>query len=287
MEKHWGPRRVSQRTSQRVSQRTSQLTSQLTSQWEPHQHLRGLSHWTTHWRASLLAPAAVCVALAGPASAAPAATASAAGTAAAATTTAPAASRTPATAAPAVLVLGDSLSAEYGIARGSGWVSLLQQRLRAERLDYSVVNASISGETTVGGKTRLPDLLARHKPAVVIVELGSNDALRGLSLQNTEANLRNLVTTAQKAGASVVLVGMRIPPNYGPDYTERFFALFAKVAREYRTALVPFFLDKVITHPDWFQDDRIHPTAAAQATLLDNVWPQLKPLLKAGKRGGD
>lgn len=207
--------------------------------------------------------------------------------AATANTAPPPAARTPATAAPTVLVLGDSLSAEYGIARGSGWVSLLQQRLHAERLDYSVVNASISGETTVGGKTRLPDLLARHKPAVVIVELGSNDALRGLALQNTEANLRNLVTTAQKAGASVVLVGMRIPPNYGPDYTERFFALFAKVAREYRTALVPFFLDKVITHPDWFQDDRIHPTAAAQATLLDNVWPQLKPLLKSGKRGGN
>lgn len=196
---------------------------------------------------------------------------------------APAQAAAPVAAAPAVLVLGDSLSAEYGIARGTGWVNLLQDRLRAERFDYSVVNASISGETTVGGKTRLPDLLARHKPAVVVVELGANDALRGLSLQSTESNLRTIITSAQKAGARVVLVGMRIPPNYGQDYTERFFALFAKVADETRTALVPFFLDKVVTRPDWFQEDRIHPTSAAQATLLDNVWPQLKPLLKIRK----
>lgn len=183
-------------------------------------------------------------------------------------------------AAPAVLILGDSLSAEYGIARGTGWVSLLQQRLQAERFDYSVVNASISGETTVGGKTRLPDLLARHQPAVVVVELGANDALRGLPLQSTEANLRTIVTGAQKAGASVLLVGMRIPPNYGADYTERFFALYPKIAGDTRVPLVPFLLDKVIARPDWFQADRIHPTAAAQQTLLDTVWPQLKPLLK-------
>lgn len=193
----------------------------------------------------------------------------------------PTAAKPAATAAPAVLVLGDSLSAEYGIARGTGWVSLLQDRLHKERLDYSVVNASISGETTSGGKTRLPDLLARHKPAVVVVELGANDALRGLSLQSTETNLRGMLTAARQAGAGVVLVGMRIPPNYGPDYTERFFALYSKLASEYRVSLVPFFLDKVITRPEWFQDDRIHPTSAAQATLLDNVWPQLQPLLKA------
>ncbi len=185
---------------------------------------------------------------------------------------------------PAVLVLGDSLSAEYGIARGTGWVSLLQERLRRERFDYSVVNASISGETTVGGKTRLPDLLKLHKPAVVVVELGANDALRGLSLQSTETNLRGIVGDAQKAGAQVVLVGMRIPPNYGADYTERFFGLFQKLAREYRTQLVPFFLDNVVTRPEWFQDDRIHPTSAAQPTLLDNVWPALKPLLKGSSR---
>ncbi|MGO4326139.1 arylesterase [Cupriavidus sp. 2TAF22] len=185
-----------------------------------------------------------------------------------------------ATQAPAILVLGDSLSAEYGIARDAGWVKLLETRLRTERLDYSVVNASISGETTVGGKTRLPDLLARHHPAVVIVELGANDALRGLPLQTTEANLRSIVSGAQQAKASVLLVGMRIPPNYGPDYTERFFALYPRLASEYKTRLVPFLLEHVVSKPDWFQQDRIHPTAQAQGTLLDTVWPQLRPLLK-------
>ncbi|NOV23942.1 arylesterase [Cupriavidus necator] len=185
-------------------------------------------------------------------------------------------------AAPALLVLGDSLSAEYGIARGAGWVTLLQDRLRQERFDYSVVNASISGETTIGGKTRLPDLLSRHRPAIVVIELGANDALRGLPLQTTEANLRNLVTTAQKAGASVLLIGMRIPPNYGQDYTEKFVSLYPRLAGEYKVRLVPFFLDQVIARQDWFQPDRIHPTAAAQPALLDTVWPQLKPLLKRG-----
>ncbi|WP_116387616.1 arylesterase [Cupriavidus taiwanensis] len=184
--------------------------------------------------------------------------------------------------APALLVLGDSLSAEYGIARGAGWVTLLQDRLRQERFDYSVVNASISGETTIGGKTRLPDLLSRHRPAIVVIELGANDALRGLPLHTTEANLRNLVTTAQKAGASVLLIGMRIPPNYGQDYTEKFVSLYPRLAREYKVRLVPFFLDQVIARQDWFQPDRIHPTAAAQPALLDTVWPQLKPLLKRG-----
>lgn len=186
-------------------------------------------------------------------------------------------------AAPALLVLGDSLSAEYGIARGTGWVSLLQQRLRTERFDYSVVNASISGETTIGGKTRLPDLLARHKPAVVVVELGANDALRGLPLQTTETNLRTIVTGAQQAGARVLLLGMRIPPNYGPDYAQRFFSLYPKLAQETRVPLVPFFLDRVVARQDWFQSDRIHPTADAQLALLDTVWPELKPLLKAAR----
>lgn len=189
--------------------------------------------------------------------------------------------------APTILVLGDSLSAEYGIARGAGWVKLLEDRLRAERFDYSVVNASISGETTVGGKTRLPDLLSRHRPAVVVVELGANDALRGLPLQSTEANLRQIVTSAKAAKASVLLIGMRIPPNYGPDYTERFFALYPKLAREYQLPLVPFLLDKVVTRPEWFQDDRIHPSAQAQPTLLDTVWPQLEPLLKRQRRSAE
>ncbi|MHA7680153.1 arylesterase [Cupriavidus sp. PET2-C1] len=184
-------------------------------------------------------------------------------------------------ATPAILVLGDSLSAEYGLARNTGWVKLMEARLREERFDYSVVNASVSGETTVGGKTRLPDLLARHHPAVVIVELGANDALRGLPLQTTEANLRSIVTSAQQAKASVLLVGMRIPPNYGLDYTERFFSIYPKLAGEYKLRLVPFLLEQVIAKPEWFQADRLHPTAQAQGTLLDTVWPQLKPLLKA------
>jgi len=190
-----------------------------------------------------------------------------------------------AAATPSLLVLGDSLSAEYGIARGTGWVKLLEARLRTERLDYNVVNASVSGETTVGGKTRLPALLARERPAVVVVELGANDALRGLPLQSTEANLRAIVTSAQQAGARVLLVGMRIPPNYGPDYAERFHAVYPKLATECRVALVPFLLEKVIDRPDWFQPDRLHPTAAAQAALLDTVWPQLAPLLQQGARG--
>ncbi|SPC12083.1 multifunctional acyl-CoA thioesterase I and protease I and lysophospholipase L1 [Cupriavidus oxalaticus] len=183
-------------------------------------------------------------------------------------------------AAPALLVLGDSLSAEYGITRGTGWVTLLQDRLKQERFDYNVVNASISGETTIGGKTRLPDLLSRHKPAIVVVELGANDALRGLPLQTTESNLRQIVSSAQKAGAGVLLVGMRIPPNYGQDYTEKFFSLYPKLASEYKVRLVPFFLDRVMARQDWFQPDRIHPTAEAQPALLETVWPQLKPMLK-------
>ncbi|WP_371748164.1 arylesterase [Cupriavidus sp. AcVe19-6a] len=183
-------------------------------------------------------------------------------------------------AAPALLVLGDSLSAEYGITRGTGWVTLLQDRLRQERFDYNVVNASISGETTIGGKTRLPDLLSRHKPAIVVVELGANDALRGLPLQTTESNLRQIVSSAQKAGAGVLLVGMRIPPNYGQDYTEKFFSLYPKLASEFKVRLVPFFLDKVMARQDWFQPDRIHPTAEAQPALLETVWPQLRPMLR-------
>jgi acyl-CoA thioesterase-1 len=193
---------------------------------------------------------------------------------------APALRAQPAAQPPSILVLGDSLSAEYGLTRGTGWVKLLEDRLKAQKFDYSVVNASISGETSSGGKSRLPALLARHKPAIVIVELGSNDALRGLSLQATEANLRSLVTLSQQNKAQVVLVGMRIPPNYGQDYTERFFGLFPKLAQEYKARLVPFLLEGVVAKPEWFQADRIHPAAQAQPTLLDTVWPQLRPLLK-------
>jgi len=184
---------------------------------------------------------------------------------------------------PALLVLGDSLSAEYGLPRGTGWVALLEARLREHKFDYRVVNASISGDTTSGGVSRLPALLARHRPGVVVIELGSNDALRGLSLQMTEQNLNKMVQASRQAGARVLLVGMQIPPNYGRDYTQRFQQLFAKVAKEQQAALLPFLLDGVAQHIELFQPDRLHPTAQAQPRLLDNVWPRLEPLLGTGK----
>jgi len=190
----------------------------------------------------------------------------------------------PALAAPAtVLVVGDSLSAEYGLRRGSGWVSLLQQKLQAEKLDARVVNASISGDTTSGGRSRLPALLKQHTPTHVVIELGGNDALRGLPLSMTEDNLSAMVQAAQKAGAKVLLVGMQLPPNYGADYGKRFAGLYEKVARQHRTALVPFFLKDVADIPDatrLFQADRIHPNEEAQARMLANVWPELRKLLQ-------
>ena len=188
--------------------------------------------------------------------------------------------------APVILVLGDSLSAEYGLARDRGWVKLLEQRLVDQRItaqgrgQYSVVNASISGETTSGGRTRLPALLKTHRPAIVIIELGANDGLRGLSLQSMRANLRAMIVASQQAGARVLLVGMRIPPNYGRDYAERFFASFAELSRELKTALAPFLLDGIAEDLSMFQPDRIHPNEKAQQRLLDNVWPHLLPLLR-------
>lgn len=178
-----------------------------------------------------------------------------------------------------LLVLGDSLSAEYGLRRGSGWVELLSRRLAARRPPWQVVNASISGETTAGGRQRIAELLARHRPAIVIVELGGNDALRGLDLTATESNLRDIVRSARRAGARVLVLGMMVPPNYGRRYGERFAAIFERVAREEKAALVPFFLEGVADRLDLFQADRIHPTAAAQPRLLENVWPALEPLL--------
>ena len=182
-----------------------------------------------------------------------------------------------------LLVLGDSLSAEYGLARGSGWVALLDKRLQQEKIGTgvtAVINASISGETTIGGKTRLPALLSKHAPDVVIIELGANDALRGLQLSATQANLQALIDMARAAKAKVVLVGMQIPPNYGADYTSKFSQLFPAAAKQNKTALVPFFLKDVADKPALFQADRMHPNEQAQQTLLDNVWPALKPLLK-------
>ncbi len=183
---------------------------------------------------------------------------------------------------PVILVLGDSLSAEYGIARGSGWVALLQQKLTAEKISAQVVNASISGDTTSGGRARLPALLKKHHPAVVVIELGGNDALRGLPLSMTEANLNAMTQAAQQAGAKVLLAGMQLPPNYGAQYGQRFEAVFAQVARAHKAALVPFLLKGVADGPDptrLFQPDRIHPVAAAHPIILGNVWPTLKTLL--------
>ena len=182
-----------------------------------------------------------------------------------------------------ILVLGDSLSAEYGLPRGSGWVALLQKRLVVEKIAANVQNASISGDTTSGGRSRLPALLATYKPYVVILELGANDALRGLPLAMTQDNLNQMTRTAQKAGAKVLLIGMQVPPNYGSDYAGRFAATFGEVARANKAALVPFLLKGVADAPnaaELFQSDRIHPIAAAHPTMLNNVWPELKKLLK-------
>lgn len=178
-----------------------------------------------------------------------------------------------------VLVLGDSLSAEYGLSRGTGWVPLLEQRLNQERISARVVNASISGETTSGGRARLPALLAQHKPGIVIIELGGNDGLRGLPIPSTEANLRAMIKAAQKDGAQVLLVGMQIPPNYGREYAQQFAAMYPKLAKEHKVALVPFLLEEIAHTPSMFQSDRIHPTAEAQPLMLKVVWPHLKALL--------
>ncbi|MEY2706737.1 MAG: hypothetical protein RI905_488 [Pseudomonadota bacterium] len=178
-----------------------------------------------------------------------------------------------------ILIVGDSLSAEYGLSRGAGWVSLLEKRLLSNQSPWSVANASISGETTAGGQTRLTNLLKTHQPQVVIIELGANDALRGLQLQATEKNLRLMIQTSKKAGAKVLLLGMRIPPNYGADYSNQFFSLFAKLANSEQIEYVPFFLEKVADKAELFQADRIHPNAQAQSILLENVWPKLKPML--------
>ena len=192
---------------------------------------------------------------------------------------------TPATsvAARTILVVGDSLSAEYGLKRGSGWVALLDQRLAKEKITATVRNASISGDTTSGGRSRLPALLKSVHPTHVVIELGGNDALRGLPLAMTQDNLAQMTQAAQQAGAKVLLVGMQMPPNYGRQYGIDFAAVFAEVARLQKDALVPFLLKGVADLPNaeqLFQADRIHPTAEAHPTMLANVWPQLKPLLR-------
>lgn len=179
-----------------------------------------------------------------------------------------------------VLVVGDSLSAEYGISRGSGWVALLDQRLKEQNIAASVVNASVSGETTSGGRTRLPALLSKHRPDIVIIELGANDGLRGLPVAAAEANLRNMVDDSRKAGARVLLVGMRMPPNYGRDYADKFFAMYGTLSKDVKVPLAPFMLEGVAQKPELFQPDRMHPLAQAHPIILGNIWPHLQPILK-------
>ncbi|MEY4847030.1 MAG: hypothetical protein RLZZ36_143 [Pseudomonadota bacterium] len=179
-----------------------------------------------------------------------------------------------------ILVLGDSVSAGYGLTIGEGWVSLLQGRLKMQGYGYRVVNASVSGETTTGGLARLPRALSVHRPQIVVLELGGNDGLRGLPLETSRANLEKMIQLSKAAGAQVVLLGMKMPPNYGPRYAQGFERTFAELARKHRLPFEPFFLDKIALVPGMLQADGLHPTAKAQPAMLDSVWPVLKPLLK-------
>jgi acyl-CoA thioesterase-1 len=178
------------------------------------------------------------------------------------------------------VVFGDSLSAAYGIAQSRGWVALLGERVKRERPDYIVVNASLSGETTAGGAARLPRVLSLHKPEILVVELGGNDGLRGLPLAEMKKNLDAMIALAQKSGAKVLLVGMRLPPNYGPAYTRQFEAAYPELAKRHGAAVVPFLLEGIAEKPELFQPDRIHPTAEAQPQMAARVWKALQPLLR-------
>jgi acyl-CoA thioesterase-1 len=187
-----------------------------------------------------------------------------------------------------IVVLGDSLSASYGIDTKRGWVSLLEQKLKAEKLPYQVVNASISGETTSGGLSRIDSILQTQRPGLLILELGANDGLRGLPIKEMKSNLTSMINKAQAQQAKVLLVGMRLPPSYGKRYSEAFFAAFAEVAKASNVALMPFFLAPIATNKtNFFQKDRLHPTAAAQPLLLEALWPYLQPLLTAKKSRQD
>ena len=185
-----------------------------------------------------------------------------------------------AAAAGTILVYGDSLSAAYGIGQKDGWVSLLGGRLKQTNADYSVVNASISGETTAGGAARIDAALGRFKPAVLVLALGGNDGLRGLPVREMKANLDKIVRAAQARGARVLVVGMRIPPNYGGKYAQAFYDAFGEVARETKSGYMPFMLERIVDRRELFQPDQIHPTAEAQPLLLDTVWTGLEPLLR-------
>ena len=182
---------------------------------------------------------------------------------------------------PAILVFGDSISAGYGLARvEQGWVGMLRAKLKDEGYGYQVVNASVTGETTAGGLARLPRALALHHPRVVILELGGNDGLRALPIDQMRGNLGRMVDLSVDSGAQVLLLGMRIPPNYGPEFTEKFFAVFADVARDKKAPLVPFLLNDIALSPNLMQADGVHPNELGQPKLLDNVWPRLRPLLR-------
>jgi len=188
----------------------------------------------------------------------------------------------PATAAAAktILVFGDSLSAGYGLARGEDWPQLLAQRLQQKKMDYTVVNASISGETTQGGANRIDKALKTHRPAVVILALGANDGLRGADIAAMRRNLERMIDAAQRSHARVIVAGMRIPPNYGLTYTEKFQATFREVAKARRVPLVPFLLEGFADQREYFLPDNLHPTAAAQPVILETIWKPLAPLLK-------
>jgi acyl-CoA thioesterase I len=186
----------------------------------------------------------------------------------------------PADASPVILAWGDSLCAAYGLEPSQGWVDLLQARLHAQGYDYTVVNGCVSGETTAGGLSRLPTALGQHKPAIVILELGSNDGLRGTSIKVMQDNLGRMIELSKQAGAKVELIGMLMPPNYGQEYTRRFSAAYRTLSRRYGIPLVPFMLKDVAEHRELLQADGMHPIAAAEPTVLDNVWPKLTPLLK-------
>jgi acyl-CoA thioesterase-1 len=182
-------------------------------------------------------------------------------------------------AAGTVLIVGDSISAAFGLDTRQGWVALLEQRLKAEGFDDQVVNASVSGDTSAGGQARLPALLAEHKPELVILELGGNDGLRGQPPKQLQQNLASMIDSSRASGAKVLLLGMRIPPNYGVRYTQAFAAVYSNLADEKKVAWVPFFLEGIAGIPELMQADGLHPAAVAQGKLLENVWPTLKPLL--------
>lgn len=181
---------------------------------------------------------------------------------------------------PKIMIYGDSLSAAYGIPQQQGWTSLLQKKLASEYYQYDVVNASISGETTSGGLSRIQKTLDQIKPSIIILELGANDGLRGLPIQEMSNNLNMIILQSKKSGARILLVGMRIPPNYGPQYTKLFSQSYVKLSQEHKIPLVPFMLENIAAKADLIQDDGLHPNAIAQPLVLDNIWSHLKKLLK-------